>query len=95
MPLSRVRRTATRRHCYMHLAVRRAFPMVTGISVFMGRIVRSGTVPTTDDATVTFPIGSSGVHEATVGGRLFVFANDRDGYYWNNWGEVTLSVEVP
>ncbi len=30
---------------------------------------------------------------ATMAGRLFVFANDHKGAYWNNWRSITLTVE--
>lgn len=58
----------------------------------MGRIVADGAVPRQDDPAVTFPIGTSREWQATSPGRLFVFVNDRAGYYWNNWGSVRLTV---
>jgi hypothetical protein len=59
----------------------------------MGRIVEDGVLPSQDDASKTFLIGSERQFTATHRGRLFVFANDRDGYYWNNWGSVNLTIE--
>ncbi len=58
----------------------------------MGRIVPRGTEPADDDPDATFPIGARSEHPPTQSGRLFVFANDRIGYYWNNWGSVRLSI---
>jgi len=58
----------------------------------MGRIVPNGVVPTQDDPAQTFPIGVQGEHRVTTDGVLFVFANDRTGYYWNNWGAITLTI---
>jgi len=59
----------------------------------MGRIV-AGTgdrPPATDDIAATFAIGTDHALEANMDGRLFVFANDHAGAYWNNWGSVTLT----
>ena len=58
----------------------------------MGRIVADGTEPEQDDPGATFAIGSSLEWQSPVPGRLFVFANDRLGYYWNNLGSVQLTV---
>lgn len=60
----------------------------------MGRIVESDTMPEEDDPAQTFPIGQGCTHNVFQAGRLFVFVNDRQGYYWNNWGSVTLSTEI-
>ena len=59
----------------------------------MGRIVPDRLAPVTDDPKQTFVIGSQTILEAPSSGRLFVFCNDRDGHYGNNWGSVSLSVE--
>lgn len=58
----------------------------------MGRIVPDGKEPAHDDPAQTFPIGTKSQCTVAQAGRLFVFANDRPGYYWNNWGYVTLAV---
>ncbi|WDD92208.1 hypothetical protein Bsp3421_002196 [Burkholderia sp. FERM BP-3421] len=58
----------------------------------MGRIAPSDAAPAEDDPTQTFRMGAQSDHVATSDGVLFVFANDRSGYYWNNWGSVTLTV---
>jgi hypothetical protein len=59
----------------------------------MGRISTDGKQPADDDKELTFPIG---VHrtgwKANTEGRLFVFANDRKGFYWNNWGAIRLTI---
>jgi len=60
----------------------------------MGRIVPDGIQPQHDDVTATFPVGCKSERSVTTQGRLFVFANDRVGYYWNNWGSVTLRVDL-
>lgn len=39
-----------------------------------------------------FRIGSFCNYAASITGELTCFANDVDGFYWNNWGHVTLSV---
>jgi hypothetical protein len=58
----------------------------------MGRIAPGPKPPADDDPAQTFVIGVQSEHVAASDGVLFVFANDRIGYYWNNWGEVTLTV---
>jgi hypothetical protein len=58
----------------------------------MGRISRDGKQPDPDDPAETFPIGKVGEKLCPFAGRLFVFVNDRAGYYWNNSGSVRLSV---
>jgi hypothetical protein len=58
----------------------------------MGRIVRDGLTPASDEARETFPIGSQANLTALWAGLLFVFANDRPGYYWNNWGTIKLMI---
>jgi len=40
-----------------------------------------------------FAIGQHAGFEPTNHGRLFCFANDVPGFYWNNWGEVNLVVK--
>ncbi|MBN3815431.1 hypothetical protein G3N57_01905 [Paraburkholderia sp. Se-20369] len=60
----------------------------------MGRIVPNDVAPTQDDPAQTFPIGAQGEHQAATDGVLFVFANDRAGYYWNNWGGITLTIST-
>lgn len=59
----------------------------------MGRIVEDGKPPIADDAAKTFPIGRSAKLRADRAGLLFVFANDRAGYYWNNFGQVRLTIQ--
>jgi hypothetical protein len=59
----------------------------------MGRVVPADATPSTDVPAATFPIGTNlrrVFHEA---GRIFVFCNDKGGFYWNNWGSVMLTVE--
>jgi len=58
----------------------------------MGRIARDGLQPKEDDALETFPIGKAADITARWAGRLFVFANDRRGFYGNNRGSVSLTV---
>ena len=57
----------------------------------MGRIVAGDQAPATDDIAATFAIGTDLLLEAKTDGRLFVFANDHAGAYWNNIGTVTLT----
>ncbi|RUL78382.1 hypothetical protein [Dyella choica] len=59
----------------------------------MGCIVADGKEPGTDDLDQAFPIGRSAQLIAQSTGMLFVFANDREGYYWNNWGQVQLAIQ--
>lgn len=59
----------------------------------MGRIVAGDRPPADDDIAATFAIGSDHVLEARTAGRLFVFANDHKGVYWNNWGSISLTAE--
>jgi len=59
----------------------------------MGRIVPGDVEPVSDDPAATFPIGAACRRRVTQAGRLFVFANDRDGYYWNNWGSVRFTID--
>lgn len=59
----------------------------------MGRIVADGIAPRRDDPAATFTIGSHCRRPIVESGRLFVFANDRIGYYWNNWGTISLAIE--
>ena len=59
----------------------------------MGRVVADGVQPEADDVNATFPIGSKcGPCGFRQNGRLFLFANDREGFYWNNWGAVNLTI---
>ncbi|MDN0077696.1 hypothetical protein QU481_23065 [Crenobacter sp. SG2303] len=58
----------------------------------MGRVVPNGLEPTHDDPLSTFPIGVQNEWISPIEGVLFVFVNDRSGYYWNNWGAITLTV---
>ncbi|WP_412023434.1 hypothetical protein [Burkholderia cepacia] len=60
----------------------------------MGRVVPNDAVPTQDNPAQTFPIGVRGEYRAAANGVLFVFANDRAGYYWNNWGAITLTIST-
>jgi hypothetical protein len=41
----------------------------------------------------SFVIGQSSSHVIDTTGKLYVFANDRCGYYWNNWGSITLIID--
>jgi hypothetical protein len=64
----------------------------------MGRIGDRSGPPSTDTQLsahgpdATFAIGRHVVRTAERSGRLYVFANDRQGYYWNNWGQVRLTI---
>jgi hypothetical protein len=59
----------------------------------MGCVVPGDIAPTADLSAATFAIGTK-LHRAfSEAGRLFVFCNDKEGFYWNNWGSVTLTVE--
>jgi hypothetical protein len=40
-----------------------------------------------------FFIGEQCKYKAEVAGRLFCFANDVPGFYWNNWGNVDLTIK--
>ena len=44
------------------------------------------------DASTAFPIGCGRNYSATQDGELTCFANDVPGFYWNNRGEVDLTV---
>ena len=59
----------------------------------MGRIITGDIEPQSDNPDETFVIGKHGQYRAAWGGSLFVFVNDRDGYYWNNWGSIRLTIE--
>ncbi|WP_155710279.1 hypothetical protein [Burkholderia stagnalis] len=78
--------------CFYALKLRPRIPDGGRYFRLMGRIVTSGVEPVLDDPAETFPIGARSERQATSSGVLFVFANDRIGYYWNNWGMVTLTV---
>lgn len=45
------------------------------------------------DESTNFPIGARSTVAASATGRLYLFANDVPGFYWNNWG--ALKVEIP
>ena len=60
----------------------------------MGRITADGQQPSSDDAAATFAIGTASELSVAAGGRLLVFANDRAGFYWNNFGSVRLSIQI-
>lgn len=59
----------------------------------MGRVAAGDTAPTADDPAATFAIGTNLSRTFSTSGCLFVFANDRDGFYWNNWGRISLTVD--
>ena len=40
-----------------------------------------------------FLIGKMTAFNPEVNGRLFCFANDVPGFYWNNWGYIALTVK--
>jgi hypothetical protein len=44
------------------------------------------------DPSTAFRIGSRCDYTAPTTGELTCFANDVPGFYWNNWGNVTLTV---
>jgi hypothetical protein len=44
------------------------------------------------DIGTAFPIGSGCNYTAKVGGELTCFANDVEGFYFNNYGQVMLTV---
>ena len=44
------------------------------------------------DPATAFRIGSQCEYIAPAAGELTCFANDVPGFYWNNWGHVTLIV---
>jgi len=44
------------------------------------------------DMTTAFPIGKARDYEAQSSGELTCYANDVEGFYFNNYGQVTLSV---
>jgi hypothetical protein len=44
------------------------------------------------DIATTFPIGKGRNYDAQSNGELTCFANDVEGFYFNNYGQVTLSV---
>lgn len=59
----------------------------------MGRIL-SDNEPRVDDPSKTFAIGRAAAISADRSGLLYVFANDRLGYYGNNSGQVRLTIEL-
>ena len=58
----------------------------------MGRVMPLGEQPGADDAAQTFVIGRQSQRRFDCEGRLYVFCNDRAGYYGNNWCAVSLSI---
>jgi len=44
------------------------------------------------NSSTAFRIGSRCEYTAVGTGELTCFANDVSGFYWNNWGHVTLTV---
>ena len=44
------------------------------------------------DLATAFPIGKGCEYAAQTAGELTCFANDVEGFYFNNYGEVTLTV---
>jgi hypothetical protein len=60
----------------------------------MGRVVADDAPPATDDPSQTFVIGRQSEWTTPQRGRLYVFANDAPGFYWNNWGSVTLTITL-
>jgi hypothetical protein len=46
------------------------------------------------DPAALFKIGAGLSLIAPRTGRLFCFANDLPGFYWNNWGAVQLTCEL-
>jgi len=44
------------------------------------------------DESTNFPIGGRPSVTATATGRLYLFANDLPGFYWNNWGELRVEI---
>jgi hypothetical protein len=45
------------------------------------------------DSSSQFPIGAGCNYQAASGGELTCFANDVPGFYWNNKGQVQLTIE--
>lgn len=64
----------------------------------MGHIHKAGVFPgdaSSDPAThASFPIGTGGSYRVPQAGRLYVFANDHAGFYWNNSGAIHLTVSL-
>ena len=44
------------------------------------------------DIGTAFPIGVGCTYAAPASGELTCFANDVEGFYWNNYGEVLVTV---
>jgi hypothetical protein len=40
-----------------------------------------------------FIIGRGVTFDSEVSGRLYCFANDVPGFYWNNWGHIALTIK--
>jgi hypothetical protein len=40
-----------------------------------------------------FIIGRGVTFDPEVSGRLYCFANDVPGFYWNNWGHIALTIK--
>lgn len=45
------------------------------------------------DLEKSFVIGSRLVYPAKSAGRLYCFANDVPGWYWNNWGSINVTAK--
>jgi hypothetical protein len=63
-------------------------PLQTANWMTLGGEVRTG-----DGDVLRFGIGSR-VRRQVPAGRLWCFANDAYGWYWNNFGSVSLTVEA-
>lgn len=59
----------------------------------MGRVHAVETPSADDDPRETFVIGESRDFAPSRSGWLYVFANDRADWYFDNKGEVALSLE--
>lgn len=44
------------------------------------------------DQSIPFLIGTSSTIRFTSSGTLYCFANDANGFYWNNCGKLTLTI---
>lgn len=45
------------------------------------------------DSNTAFEIGSSYLYKSDKKGRLFCFANDMPGWYWNNFGNIQVKIK--
>lgn len=65
----------------------------------MGRIGDASGPPAEDTQLTplgpnsTFVIGQHSIYKMLRDGRLYVFVNDRRRMYWNNWGQIRVSVK--